>query len=44
MKQIRNLSKPGQPTLSRLCLSIAGLGAVIESDEPDLDIADVGNG
>src|SRR5437763_10826962 len=38
MKQIRNLSRPHQPTRSRLCLSIAGLGAVIESDEADLDI------
>lgn len=38
MKPIRNLARPGQPTLSRLCLSVAGLGAVIESDEPDLDI------
>ena len=38
MKQIRNLPKTGQPALSRLCLSIAGLGAVIESDEPGLDI------
>src|SRR5437667_8816650 len=38
MKPIHNLSRPGQPGGSRLCLSVAGLGAVIESDEPDLDI------